>query len=70
MAGFDTIIEEGVTVENSVYTIAIETFVPMLRSLSNILDKGAQHAAAKQFDTGVLVNARLTPDMYPLTRQE
>lgn len=53
----------------SVYTMAIETFVPMLRVLSNILDKGAQHATARKLDFGVLVNARLAPDMYPLVQQ-
>ena len=53
----------------SVYTIAIETFVPMLRSLSQVLDKGAQHASAKKFDSAVLVNARLAPDMFPLVKQ-
>lgn len=53
----------------SVYTMAIETFVPMLRVLSNILDKGAQHASAKTFDSRVLVNARLAPDMFPLVMQ-
>jgi len=56
-------------VKISVYTIAIETFVPMLRTLSNILDKGAQHASARNFDSAVLVNARLAPDMFPLVKQ-
>jgi hypothetical protein len=53
----------------SVYTMAIETFVPMLRSLSALLDKGAQHASAKHLDSAVLVNARLAPDMFPLVKQ-
>lgn len=53
----------------SVYTMAIETFVPMLRSLSTILDKGAQQASARKFDSAVLVNARLAPDMFPLAKQ-
>ncbi len=53
----------------SVYTMAIETFVPMLRSLSNFLDKGAEHASAKTLDSAVLVNARLAPDMYTLAQQ-
>ena len=29
------------------YAMAVETFIPMLRSLSKVLDKGAEHAAAK-----------------------
>ena len=61
--------EKGVTVEISIYAIAIETFVPMLRSLSNVLDKGADHARANKSDPGALVNARLAPDMYTLAQQ-
>jgi len=49
--------------------MAIDTFVPMLRSLSNILDKGAEHAKAKTLDSAALVNARLAPDMYTLAQQ-
>jgi uncharacterized protein len=56
-------------VKISIYTIAIETFVPMLRSLSNLLDKGAEHARANQSDSNALVNARLAPDMYTLAQQ-
>jgi uncharacterized protein len=56
-------------VKISVYTMAIDTFVPMLRSLSNILDKGAEHAKAKTLDSAALVNARLAPDMYTLAQQ-
>jgi hypothetical protein len=42
------------------------------QSLKNIeawLDKAEQYAAAKQFDVGVLLNARLAPDMKPLIYQ-
>jgi len=56
-------------VKISVYAISIGTFVPMLRALSSILDKGAEHASARNFDSAVLVNARLAPDMFPLVRQ-
>jgi hypothetical protein len=56
-------------VEISIYTIAIETFVPMLRSLSNLLDKGAEHARATKSDPAALANARLAPDMYTLAQQ-
>jgi hypothetical protein len=51
------------------HAFAIETFVPMLRALSEILDKGVQHASARQLDQTTLVNARLAPDMYPLAKQ-
>ena len=53
----------------SIHSIAIETFVPMLRSLSNLLDKGAEHARANKSDPNALVNARLAPDMYALAQQ-
>jgi hypothetical protein len=49
--------------------MASETFVPMLRSLSSLLDKGAEHATAKKLDPATLVNARLAPDMFPLVQQ-
>ena len=53
----------------SIYAMATETFVPMLRSLSNILDKGAEHARASKSDPSALVKARLAPDMYTLAQQ-
>ncbi len=53
----------------SLYGMAIKTFEPMLRSLSSILDKGAEHASAKRLDPAALVNARLAPDMYTLAQQ-
>jgi hypothetical protein len=56
-------------VKISVYGMAVKTFVPMLRSLSNILDKGAEHAGAKKLEATALVNARLAPDMYTLAQQ-
>jgi hypothetical protein len=56
-------------VNNPVQTMSIDTFVPMLRSLAKILDKGAQYASAKSFDGAVLANGRLAPDMFPLIKQ-
>ncbi len=53
----------------SVYTMAVETFAPLLRSLSDILDKGARHVSAKSLDSIVMVDARLAPDMYTLAQQ-
>ena len=50
----------------SMYNMAIDTFVPMLQDLSAVLDKGAEYSRAKAFD---LPNARLAPDMFPLTQQ-
>ena len=45
---------------------------PMIRSLTNlrgILEKAAAHAESKKIESSVLVNARLYPDMFPLSRQ-
>jgi hypothetical protein len=38
-------------------------------ALSGVLDKAAAFAAAKKIDPSVLLNTRLAPDMFPLTRQ-
>jgi hypothetical protein len=46
-----------------------ETFVPVLQTLSLILDKASHHAESKKIDPAVLVNARLAPDMFPLKQQ-
>jgi len=40
-----------------------------LKNLEICLDKAEQYAAAKTFDVGVLLNARLAPDMQPFTYQ-
>jgi hypothetical protein len=53
----------------SMYSMSVETFLPMLGTLSSLLNKGLKHAADKKFEPGVLVNARLAPDMLPLSRQ-
>ena len=41
----------------------------MLTSLSEVLAKGAAFAEAKKIEPSVLLGWRLTPDMFPLTRQ-
>jgi hypothetical protein len=40
-----------------------------LNALSALLDKAAEYAAAKKIDPAVLLNSRLSVDMYPLVRQ-
>jgi hypothetical protein len=56
-------------VKITIHSIATETFVPMLQSLSHILDKGAEHSRASKSDPAALVSARLAPDMYTLGQQ-
>lgn len=53
----------------SMYEAAIPTLTRTLSNLAAILKKGEQHADAKKIEHNVLLNARLFPDMYPLTRQ-
>ena len=53
----------------TMYQASVPYFLRMLGNLRKILDKGAAHAAARKFDTAVLFNDRLAPDMLPLARQ-
>jgi hypothetical protein len=51
------------------YRASVPVFVQQLNALSAVLDKAAEHARANGIDPGELVNARLAPDMFPLSRQ-
>jgi hypothetical protein len=53
----------------SMYDFSIPVLTGGLTNLSAILDKAAAQAATKKFDSAVLAQARLFPDMYPLARQ-
>jgi uncharacterized protein len=53
----------------SIYDLSIPVLTRGLSNLSSILDKAAAHAASKKFDPAALSQARLFPDMFPLTRQ-
>ncbi|MGB6310272.1 MAG: DUF1993 domain-containing protein [Steroidobacteraceae bacterium] len=53
----------------SMYDFSIPMLARGLTNLSAILDKAAVHAAAKKFDSAVLAQSRLFPDMHPLVRQ-
>jgi hypothetical protein len=53
----------------SMYDFSIPVLTRGLTNMSAILDKAAAHATAKKFDSVVLAQARLFPDMYPLVRQ-
>jgi len=50
-----------------------EAFIPAwsntLSCLKNILGKAQSHADAQSYDSGVLINNRLFPDMFPLVKQ-
>lgn len=53
----------------SMYSASIPVLSRVLSNLVGILDKAALHAEARKIDPAVLLNARLFPDMFPLTRQ-
>lgn len=53
----------------TVQAITVDTFAHSLSCLSALLEKGLAHATARKFDPAVLVNSRLAPDMFPLSRQ-
>jgi hypothetical protein len=53
----------------SMHGITAPVFIARLRSLSALLGKAEQQAKAKGYDPAVLLNARLAPDMFHLTRQ-
>jgi len=53
----------------SMHRLAIGTFTQFLASLSDLLDHAAASAEARKIDPSILLNARLYPNMYNLTRQ-
>lgn len=53
----------------SMYQASVPTFIHGLTNLAAILSKAETYAEAKKFDPSILVNARLYPDMFPLSRQ-
>ncbi len=57
------------TMTISMYAASVPVFKQMLGGLSANLAKAMSHAEAKKFDPLVLLQSRLSPDMFPLTRQ-
>src|SRR5882672_11135363 len=53
----------------SMYQASVPIFLQMLASLQTILDKAEVFATARKIEPAVLLNTRLTPDMFPLVRQ-
>ncbi|MDX1975562.1 MAG: DUF1993 domain-containing protein [Rickettsiales bacterium] len=53
----------------SMYQASVASCIHTLNNLSAILGKAAAYAEEKKIDPTVLVNARLAPDMFPLSRQ-
>ena len=53
----------------ALYSMTVPVFVRFLNNFSEILKKGEAYATAKKFEPNVLINARLAPDMFALSRQ-
>jgi hypothetical protein len=51
------------------YQASVPVFTRALANLSNILDKGAAFAETRKIDPSVLINSRLAPAMFPLSKQ-
>lgn len=57
------------TMTISMYLASVSLMIKTLSNLRTLLEKAAAHAEAMKMDPSVLVNARLYPDMFPLSRQ-
>jgi len=53
----------------SMYDASVPVFIRMLGNVRAILEKAAAYAEARKFEPAVLVQSRLAPDMFPLSRQ-
>ena len=53
----------------SIYEVTVPTLLKALDNLAVVLDKGRAHAEQEKIEPAVLLNMRLYPNMFPLTRQ-
>jgi uncharacterized protein len=53
----------------SIRDAAVPTLIRNLQTLSDIVDKGRQHAEIEKWDASVVLATRLFPDMFPFSRQ-
>ena len=53
----------------SMHQASVPVFLRTLSNLKHVLQLGEAHANTRDFDSALLVQARLTPDMLPLVRQ-
>jgi len=53
----------------SMFRASVPVCLRMLHNLEGILEKGAAYCKEKGVEEAILVNARLFPDMFPLSRQ-
>jgi hypothetical protein len=53
----------------SVYTASVPVFKQMLGGLDDVLGKAQAHAVERKIEPGAFTQARLFPDMFPLSKQ-
>ncbi|MDI1258570.1 DUF1993 family protein [Aquabacterium sp.] len=53
----------------SMYSASVPVAIRILNNLSVILGKAAAHCETRKIDEAALLNSRIFPDMFPLTRQ-
>jgi len=53
----------------TMYSGFVPVCLQLLGGLKNVLRKAEEHATAEKWDTAVVLNLRLFPDMFPLERQ-
>jgi hypothetical protein len=53
----------------SMHAMSYDIFKRALSQLQHVMEKAVANAKARNFETAVLVGARLAPDMLPLARQ-
>jgi hypothetical protein len=53
----------------SMYSASVLPAIRTLNNLSAILGKAAAHCEARKIDQAALINSRIFPDMFPLSRQ-
>ena len=53
----------------SMYALSHDVFKKSLGQLQHVMEKGIANAKARNFDTSVLVGARLAPDMLAFSKQ-
>ena len=53
----------------SMYQASVPVYIKLLNGLAGCLKKAAAHYAEKKYDEASLLNYRLYPDMFPLSKQ-
>jgi hypothetical protein len=62
-------LKRKVPMKISMHAMSHDVFKKALTQLVHLMEKGVANADARKFETGVLVAARLAPDMLPFSKQ-